>query len=249
MTYSDRTGTRRRRRSARSLLIGPLASVGAGVIAIAFVAYVLWPRWPVAPVSPDAAPLPIMIGGETFNVPPAAIRRAIQRHAGAQARIDLAFLWPSLQPGGPEATPARPRQAPVQSEPEITGSTRPADRLFVTIAVSDGTLPVLERFRTIYPRYTLGDPATGADGLTRHGFRADTPYQGETLVYDAGAPERFLARCSQFSRGPAHGTCLLERQIGDADITIRFPRDWLIGWRNVAAGVDRLIAQLRVGGG
>jgi hypothetical protein len=28
-------------------------------------------------------------------------------------------------------------------------------------------------------------------------------------------------------------------------MTIRFPRDWLSDWRNVAAGFDRLTAQLR----
>jgi hypothetical protein len=40
------------------------------------------------------------------------------------------------------------------------------------------------------------------------------------------------------------GTCLLERRIGSADVTLRFPRDWLDNWSDVAGGIDRLIARL-----
>ena len=43
------------------------------------------------------------------------------------------------------------------------------------------------------------------------------------------------------------GVCLLERRIGNADITFRFPRDWLPDWQNVAGGIDRLIARLHPG--
>ena len=42
--------------------------------------------------------LPITIGGVAFNVPPAAIRFKVQRRPGAQARVDLSFVWPSLTP-------------------------------------------------------------------------------------------------------------------------------------------------------
>ena len=75
------------------------------------------------------------------------------------------------------------------------------------------------------------------------GFRSDTPYQGEDLVFESNAPEHFLARCSQ--KGVTNsGTCLLERRIGSADVTLRFPRDWLDNWSDVAGGIDRLIARL-----
>jgi len=53
------------------------------------VIYALWPRWPEAPVAADAPPLPVVIGGARFNVPPQAIRVAVQRRAGTQERLDL----------------------------------------------------------------------------------------------------------------------------------------------------------------
>ena len=68
--------------------------------AAAFVSYVLWPTWPSRPTALDAPAIPITVAGELFDVPPAAIREAVQRHPGQQDRIDLAFEWPSLEPPG-----------------------------------------------------------------------------------------------------------------------------------------------------
>jgi hypothetical protein len=195
------------------------------------IAYILWPRWP-APVALDAPALPITIAGVPFTVPPAAIRVAMQRRTGAQERIDLVFLWPSLAPPDPAAKPAS------TEAPQLT------DRVFVTIAVSDSTPPPLERLNTIYPRYFAGDPTAGPNGLLLRAFRHETPYQGEDLLYEAAAPENFLVRCTR-AIGPATGMCLHERRLANADIIVRFPRDWLSDWRTVASGIDRLIANLR----
>jgi hypothetical protein len=196
-----------------------------------YVAYVLWPRWPDAPVALDAPSLPIMVAGVYFNIEPAAIRMPVQRRPGTQERIDLAYLWPSLLPPDPA------RKATVGAPID------PNERLFVNIQVADGTLPLLERVQTIYPRYLVAEPVAGPDGLTLRSFRNDTAYKGEELAFESAAPEHFLARCSK--RGVINsGSCLLERRIGNADITVRFPRDWLSDWKSVAAGIDRLMARL-----
>jgi hypothetical protein len=195
---------------------------------------VLWPRWPQAAVTLDAPSLPIVVAGVAFNVEPAAVRMAVQRRPGAQARVDLAYLWPSLTPPDPA------------HKPTLGAPVDPNTRLFVTIAGGDSTLPLIERVQTIYPRYLAPQAAAGPDGLTLRDFRDGTPYQGEELVVETAAPEHFLARCSR--RGVVNsGTCLLERRIGDADITLRFPRDWLSDWKGVASGIDRLIARLHPG--
>jgi hypothetical protein len=226
---------RRRRQAGRSLLAGPLLLFAAAALAAAFyVAYVLWPRWPEPPVTLDAPSLPILIAGVAFNIEPAAVRMPVQRRPGTQERIDLAYLWPSLTPPDPARKPTM--GAPVDAN----------ERLFVTIAAGDSTVPLIERVRTIYPRYLAPEPAAGPAGLTLRGFRDGTPYQGEELVLEQQAPEHFLARCSR--KGVTNsGTCLLERRIGNADITLRFPRDWLSDWKSVASGIDRLIARLHPG--
>lgn len=225
----------RRRHAGRSPLSGPLMLFAAVMlIAAGYVGYVLWPRWPDSQVTLDAPALPIIVAGTYFNIEPAAIRMAVQRHPGTQERVDLAYLWPSLMPPDPAI------------QPTIGAPVDPNERLFVTVASGDGTLPLIERVQTIYPRYLVPAPAAGPPGLTLRGFRDGTPYQDEELVFEQAAPEHFLARCSR--KGVSNsGTCLLERRIGNADITLRFPRDWLSDWKSVAAGIDKLMARLHPG--
>ncbi len=226
------TPARRRRHTGGSPLAAPLLRFAAAVLfAVAYVAYVLWPRWPDAPTALNAPFIPVIVAGATFTIEPAAIRVPMQRRPGTQERVDLAYLWPSLTPPDPALRPT------------VAAPLDPNQRLFVTIASGNDTLPLIERVQTIYPRYLVPQPTAGPDGLTLRGFRHGTPYQGEELVFEQAAPEHFLARCSL--RGVVNsGECLLERRIGKADITLRFPRSWLSDWKTVAAGIDRLIARL-----
>jgi hypothetical protein len=39
--------------------------------------------------------------------------------------------------------------------------------------------------------------------------------------------------------------CLSERRIEGADLTFRFPREWLSKWRDVAGAMDQIIARMR----
>jgi hypothetical protein len=221
-----------RRRKVAIPVNGPLLLIAAtAFISIAYIAYVLWPRWPDVPVALDAPSLPITIAGVTFNIEPAAIRMTVQRKPGTQERVDLNYLWPSLQPPDPA------------NKPTVGAPVNPNERLFVTIASGDTTLPLMERVQSIYPRYLVPTPTAGPDGLTLRGFRNGTPYQGEELAFESQQPAHFLARCSL--RGVVNsGSCLLERRVGNADVIVRFPRDLLNDWRQVAAGIDTLMTRL-----
>ncbi len=78
------------------------------------------------------------------------------------------------------------------------------------------------------------------DGLTLRAFRDGTPYSGEDL-FVADTPD-LTARCTRDGKTP--GMCLSERRIDGADLTFRFPRNWLAQWRDVANAMDRLTVQL-----
>jgi hypothetical protein len=237
------------RRKARDVLLMPFAFFVLPLLAaVLFVAYALWPSWPSTPVALDAPALPITVAGTLFEVPPAAIRAAVQRHPGPHQRIDLAFLWPSLTPPLPDAdTDSKPLGAEDGTDPAAAiPKERPADssgRLFVTIAPLESLLPPLDRLRDIYPRYVETQATAGADGLAIAPFRADSPYDGQDLVYLANKPEQFFTLCTRDS-GVLPGTCIHEQMLGDADMTLRFQRDWLKDWKSVADGFDRLAAQL-----
>ena len=245
----------RRRRRGGGLLWLPFAALAAIVIAAGcFVSYVLWPTWPGKAIPLDAPALPVTVAGVLFDVPPAAIRAAVQRQPGPHERVDLVFRWPSLAPPAPfdktaakpaGNTAADPAAENVPAQDAVAPSAR--DRLFVTIAGLGDVLPPLERLRTIYPRYVEAAATAGPDGLAVLAFRPGTPYAGEDLLYAADNPEQFFARCTRAARA-VPGTCLQERVLGAAEITVRFPRELLEQWRAAAAGFDRLVARLHSGG-
>src|SRR5262245_40972776 len=113
--------TARKRAGASAGLLFALATLIVLIVGAAgLVALMLWPGWPGTAVAPDAPALPVTVGGVLFNVPPAAIRIPMQRHSGAAERLDLAFLWPSLQPPEPSMKLAATERIP------------PIDRLLIT---------------------------------------------------------------------------------------------------------------------
>jgi hypothetical protein len=210
------------------ILIMVTATISAG--AIALVAYLLWPTWGANPAGGPER-LPVSVGATLFNVPTSAVRRKIQRHSGPQERVDLSFVFPSLE--APEA----PRHV---SADTVEEKTQPIDRIFLSIAAHHDTLEPDTRVRTIYPRY-LDKAATPIDnGLTMRAFRDGSPYANEDL-FSAGTPA-LNARCTRDGMTP--GMCLSERRVDGADLTFRFPRSWLAQWRDVANAMERLTAQM-----
>jgi hypothetical protein len=233
----------RTRRGKTAVFTGPfLLLVLTVAAAVGCISYLLWPTWPSDPPTLDVPALPVTIAGALFEVPPAAIRTKLQRYAGQHERIDLVFAWPELSP--PPNDRGLRDNRPIDEE-NATAALAEAenDRLFVTIVSLAGVLPPLERLRTIYPRYVAAQAAAGPDGLAVLPFRSATPYDGEDFVYNANNPEQFFARCTR-AAAAVPGTCISERAFDGAQISIRFPRNWLSDWHNVAAGFDRLAAQL-----
>ena len=172
------------------------------------------------------------VGATLFNVPTLAVRRKIQRHSGPQERVDLSFLFPSLE--APEA----PKHV---SADTVEDAVQPIDRLFLSISAHHDTLAPETRVRTIYPRYLEQASVPGQDGLAMRAFRDGTPYSNEDLF--VATKPNLSARCTRDAATP--GMCLSERRIDGADLTFRFPRNWLAQWRDVADAMDRLTAQLQ----
>jgi hypothetical protein len=211
------------------VLIAVAATLTVG--AIALVAYLLWPTWGAgAATGPER--LPVSVGTTLFNVPTSAVRRKIQRHSGPQERVDLSFVFPSLE--APEA----PRH--VSADMVEEGTPQPINRIFLSIAAHHDTLAPDTRVRTIYPRYLDQVSTPIDDGLTMRAFRDGSPYANEDL-FSAGAPA-LNARCTRDGLTP--GMCLSERRVDGADLTFRFPRSWLAQWRDVANAMERLTVQM-----
>jgi hypothetical protein len=222
-------GGRAGARRGRGPVLNALFFAGLGAVGIASIVYLLAPRWEEEQAPLDAPRLPISVAGVIFNIAPAAIRVPLQRRAGPQERVDLAYVWPDLTP-------------PETHTPGSTG------RLFVTIEASQSTMLPSERLRSIYPRYAETPSSTGPGGLVIAAFRDDSPYQGEDLLYDPSSPDRFLVRCNRSRGALTLAMCLYERPDGAAALTFRFPREWLGDWQTVVDATDKLIAGWRPAG-
>jgi hypothetical protein len=209
--------------------IAVAALIAAG--ALALVAYLLWPTWGTGSASAPAR-IPVSVGATLFNVPTAAIRRKIQRHSGPQERVDLSFLFPSLD--APEA----PKHMSADTFEE---KVQPIDRIFLSISAHHDALAPDMRVRTIYPRYLDRAATPVDDGLTMRAFRDGSPYANEDL-FSAASPA-LNTRCTRDGLTP--GMCLSEVRIDGADLTFRFPRSWLSQWRDVANAMSRLTARMR----
>ena len=169
----------RRPSGAHGLSRLPLVAIAVlACIGVALVVYLLWPRWPGADVAADAPSLPITVAGVAFNVPPAAIRMPVQRHPGAQERVDLAFLWPSLEPPDPRAKVA---PGTANSETLPAADARPSVR-----DAGGGERPACARRPRPhhYTRYVGHEAIPDQRGLLTLPFRDGSPYQGEDLIYD-----------------------------------------------------------------
>lgn len=198
--------------------------------ALAAIVHLLRPTWHAETIEGPGR-TPLSIGGTLFNVPSAAFRVKVQKHSGPQDRVDLSFDYPSLQP------PEKPKHVTM----ETAEQTQLPERIFLSIAAHNDALSPELRLRTIYPRYFApGQVTTGDDGLRRQTFRAGTPYADEDLF--VGNDPDMAARCTR--DGITAGSCLSERRVGGADLTFRFPRQWLAQWRDVAVAMDRLTAEL-----
>ena len=219
------------RRDPRSHMILIMVAATIAASAVALVAYLLWPTWVARPANAPER-LPVSVGATLFNVPTTAIRRKIQRHSGPQERVDLNFVFPSLEP------PDAPKHV---SADTIEEKAQPIDRIFVSISAHHDSLAPDMRLRTIYPRYLQQQATPLDDGLTMRAFREGSPYANEDL-FSATTPS-LDARCSRDGLTP--GMCLSERRVDGADLTFRFPRSWLSQWRDVANAMDRLTAQMR----
>ncbi|MEH2509799.1 hypothetical protein V1291_001153 [Nitrobacteraceae bacterium AZCC 1564] len=219
------------RRVKRSLLAPFFVMGGIGAAAVSVVTYLLWPTWNLEKPS-DPSRLPISIGNTLFNVPTKAIRVKIQKRTGPQERVDLAFVYPSLNP------PDAPRHVTAETVEENLPSI---DRIFLSIAAHHDAMSPDERLKTIYPRYLDPNAQRVEDGLDMRAFRDNTPYASEDLVY--GEAPQLVARCTRDTVTP--GMCLSERRIEGVDLTFRFPRDWLSQWRNVSNAMDQIINTMR----
>ena len=207
------------------------SAIAAG--AIALVAYLLWPTWGAGRFQRSGA-----AAGQRRRH---AVQRAdrgdapmkIQRHSGPQERVDLGFVYPSLEP--PERAEACQRRT-------VEDTVQPIDRIFLSIAAHhDSLAPDIARPHHL-SALSRSDLDAGRGRLDDARVpRRHALWQRRSVL---GRRRPSLTRAARAMRATP-GMCLSERRIDGADLTFRFPRSWLAQWRDVAGAMERLTAQMR----
>lgn len=121
-----------------------------------------------------------------------------------------------------------------------------ADSPVVYILVREEQLNLneAERLKRIYMNYVT-DPAgkRGPFGLTQYTFRDDSGYRGEDLFVGQRRDSLVVMRCWRFSQDVPSPGCLRDQRLTrNVAMTYRFKRANLGQWREIADGVNALIA-------
>ena len=192
---SSRCATARGHMSSRSR-----SAASRSLGAVALVAYLLWPTWGSGGAMPGPA------AGErrrhAVQRSATAIRMKIQRHSGPQERIDLDFLYPSLEP------PGAPKHVTADTVEE---AMQPIDRVFLSISAHhDALAPEQRTPRSI--RAISTRPRPGADGLTMRISAPTRPMAARILFRRKPRADRTLhARCRHARHVPFRTPCRRRR--------------------------------------
>jgi hypothetical protein len=100
------------------------------------------------------------------------------------------------------------------------------------------------RLQRIYLSYVV-DPAgkPGPFGLTQYTFRDDSGYRNEDLFVGQSGKGLVVLRCVRLSQDVPSPSCLRDERMGkNIALSYRFKRTHLADWRDIASGIDTLVA-------
>lgn len=194
---------------------------------------------PRSQLAPQSSLVELRLHGTSFAVPANYIENAKARAGGDMDALTLVTLFPSWQ--GYSESQARLFASDAPDSPRIRLSLR-GDR--------SGLKPG-ERLERIY-RPSFADPKgePGPFGLTRYGFVADSGYGDDELFAGRNGNALMLFLCERPSvQFPSPNCLAIDRGLApELSYSYRFKRAWLGRWREIATGVDNLIARFRADG-
>ena len=189
---------------------------------------------PRSQIAPQSSLVRLSLHGVSFAIPANYIENAKARVGGEMGSVTLVALFSSWQ--GYSEDQAR----------AFTGNAPDSPLVRLSLRGDPNSLGAGDRFNRIYKPHLAnpqGEP--GPFGLTRYGFASNSGY-GDAELF-AGQNDRgiLLLLCEQASVEFPSPSCLaIDRPLAQGlSYSYRFKRAYLGHWREVAAGVDRLIAK------
>lgn len=180
-------------------------------------------------------PVSLQIGALKLTIPANYIVFRSARQGGVRKDIALSALLPDFR--GYSAGEAQ------------VFADNSADSPVVYILIRDEQLNLseAERLKRIYANYVTdaaGKP--GPFGLTQYNFRDDSGYRGEDLFVGQINGALVVMRCWRFSQEVPSPGCLRDQRFSrSVAMTYRFKRANLGQWREIATGIETLVAGFR----
>jgi hypothetical protein len=182
-------------------------------------------------LSADATPVRLAIGPEELAIPGNMIRSDRTRRGGPVERADLALFWPTLEG----------YSAPLSDAFENGGPGGPI--VYATISTRDEPLDSTGRLDEVYARFFVDKPLPGPSGLVGRRLNADSGYGGEIVYFMPSEPRPFVARCVADGTAEMPAMCLRDINFGRGlSVLYRFNRSLLPQWRQLDAGIQKLVA-------
>jgi hypothetical protein len=173
----------------------------------------------------------LSVGGISFKIPSNYIRLRTARKGGPLAQVALFAALPHFR--GYSDTDAE------------TFSDNAADSAVVDILLHEEQMKLgeLDRFKRIYLDYVVSTTGkAGPFGLTQYEFRDDSGYRGKDLYLATLGKHTVVLRCDRLSTNDQSPSCIRDTRLaGHASLSYRFKRSQLSRWREIAAGVDKLM--------
>jgi hypothetical protein len=193
------------------------------------------PRSQIVPTGQSSL-VELRLRGISFAVPANYIENARARAGGDMDALTLVALFPSWQ--GYSESQAR----------QFASNAPDSAAVRLSLRGDVSGLSARERLERIY-RPSLTDAAgePGPFGLTQYGFVPDSGYGDDDLFAADSGGELMLFLCERPSvQFPSPNCLAIDRRLTpELSYSYRFKRAYLGRWREIATGVDQLIARFR----
>jgi hypothetical protein len=184
----------------------------------------------------DAAPVQLTVRGLKLTVPANYLDSREARSGGEQDMLTLSALLPDLRGYAPEDARL------------FTGNAPDSPVVHLQFKGDENDLDATERLARIYRPYLAAPEGVAGDfGLTRYSFRADSGYGRQDLFSGATGGRLLLFLCERADPNLPSPNCLVTgRPVGrNLSFSWRFKRAYLARWREIATGVDELLARFQ----
>jgi hypothetical protein len=177
----------------------------------------------------------VSVNGMPFVIPANYMIYSSARSGGVRKDLSLWALYPSFH-GYTD-----------WESSTFAGNSADSPVIYMLVREDRFNINETARLQRIYLSYVINpEGKQGPFGLTQYTFRDDSGYRNEDLFVGQSEKGLVVLRCVRLSQDVPSPSCLRDERIGkNVALSYRFKRTHLADWRDIAGGVDALIASFR----